>query len=285
MCREKSPLTALECLLNRVSPTSQILVFSGSGLSASSGMSTFSTKGGLYEKAQRRFGLADGKTLFTYSFYEKNRKEAQDFLSEVYLEALQATPGKGHHAIAGLLDSGQLIRHYTLNIDGLAEKAGMSTWHPDNEPNGITVELHGNVHHLVCTECGTTTAFTRRAALEFQKTQRHIPCTSCSENEPLTLRPKVMLYEDEDSEFITPDDVLDLMEKDAKSADVILWVGISFQQSASTSYFRRIRRALQEAGRSDTVVQALINPSEETLWNLLTACSNQRKLITFMVML
>ena len=40
------------------------------------GMSMFSTKGGLYERAQRRFKVQDGKKLFTYSFYEKQKLEA-----------------------------------------------------------------------------------------------------------------------------------------------------------------------------------------------------------------
>ena len=39
-------------------------------------MSTFSTKGGLYERAQKRFGVSDGKKLFTYSFFEKHKLEA-----------------------------------------------------------------------------------------------------------------------------------------------------------------------------------------------------------------
>jgi hypothetical protein len=41
-----------------------------------SGMSTFSTKGGLYERAARRFGLADGMRLFSYAFFDKQRLEA-----------------------------------------------------------------------------------------------------------------------------------------------------------------------------------------------------------------
>ena len=39
-------------------------------------MSTFSTKGGLYERAARRFGLADGMRLFSYAFFDKQRLEA-----------------------------------------------------------------------------------------------------------------------------------------------------------------------------------------------------------------
>ena len=70
---------------------------------------------------------------------------------------------------------------------------------------------------------------------------------------------------------------MDLMEEDSKAADLILWVGISFQQSASTAYFRKVRKWLQEAGKLEDVVQAVINPSDEALWNLKTASSNLRR--------
>ena len=43
-------------------------------------------------------------------------------------------------------------------------------------------------------------------------------------------------------DVITPDDVFDAMEADLKLADLVIWVGISFEQSASTSYFRKVRR-------------------------------------------
>lgn len=41
-------------------------------------------------------------------------------------------------------------------------------------------------------------------------------------------------------DVITPEDVFDVMEEDVQQADLILWVGISFEQSASTAYFRRV---------------------------------------------
>lgn len=47
------------------------------------------------------------------------------------------------------------------------------------------------------------------------------------------------------ADVITPDDVFDVLEEDVRNADMILWVGISFQQSASTAYFRRVRGYLQ----------------------------------------
>lgn len=47
-------------------------------------------------------------------------------------------------------------------------------------------------------------------------------------------------------DVITPEDIFDIMEEDVQKADLLLWVGISFEQSASTAYFRRVR----QSGRS-----------------------------------
>ena len=77
-------------------------------------------------------------------------------------------------------------------------------------------------------------------------------------------------------EKITPDDVWERMEDDVQAADLILWVGISFEQSASTMYFRRVRQFLAQAERLTSTPQAIINLSDESLWNLLSACSNTR---------
>lgn len=85
-------------------------------------MSTFSTRGGLYERAQRKYRLSDGKVLFTWAFFDRQRPEAQAFFADIYSEALAAAPAAGHHALAALAAAGRLRRHYTLNIDGLAEQ-------------------------------------------------------------------------------------------------------------------------------------------------------------------
>ena len=61
----------------------------------------------------------------------------QSFFAEIYAEAVKAKPGPGHWAIAGMAEAGRLRRHYTLNIDGLAEAAGMSVWQPTHNPTGL----------------------------------------------------------------------------------------------------------------------------------------------------
>ncbi len=60
----------------------------------------------------------------------------QSFFADIYAEALGATPAAGHRALAGIAAAGRLLRHYTLNIDGLGEAVGMDTWHPDTNPTG-----------------------------------------------------------------------------------------------------------------------------------------------------
>ena len=44
-------------------------------------MSTFSSKGGLYERAQKKYSLNEGKKLFTYQFFERHKLEAQVLLN------------------------------------------------------------------------------------------------------------------------------------------------------------------------------------------------------------
>ena len=60
----------------------------------------------------------------------------QAFFADIYAEARKAKPGLGHRALAQVAGGHKLLRHYTMNIDGLAEAAGMDTWHVDNNPAG-----------------------------------------------------------------------------------------------------------------------------------------------------
>lgn len=63
------------------------------------------------------------------------------FFAEIYEEATAAKPGEGHIALAVMEQSGRLQRHYTLNVDGLAENVGLSTWHPVKNASGALALL------------------------------------------------------------------------------------------------------------------------------------------------
>ena len=102
----------------------------------------------------------------------------------------------------------------------------MDNWHYECNPNGATVELHGNVRYLVCPHCGHTLEVDESDLVLLRKHKTRT-CHKCDEG---TLRFKIMLYDDEESEIITPENVWDQLEADLETADLVLWVGISFEQ-------------------------------------------------------
>lgn len=71
--------------------------------------------------------------------------QPQAFFAQIYSEAQSSRASPGHHALAGLASAGKLQRHYTMNIDGLAAVVGLDTWHWEFNPEGATVEMHGNI--------------------------------------------------------------------------------------------------------------------------------------------
>ena len=244
-----------------------MLVFSGSGISVAAGCQTFSTPGGLYEKAMKRYKLKEGKDLFTYNFYARLPEECNSFLAEVTADLSGKQPTQTHRGILELERSGRLVRQYTLNIDGLDDKAGLTMWSTDS-PEGVTVPLHGTAHEVVCKVAGHkafATEEVRKAMLLKKK-----PCCLVCGSE---LRWRIMLYDDKESEIVTPAGVMAMMETDALAADLVLWLGISFEQSASTAYFRHIRSALCRHGKSETPM-CVVNPSEDAVFNIWTAVSN-----------
>ena len=70
-------------LLEILATSRRLLVFTGSGISATSGLTTFSDAGGLYERARKRYGLKNGAELFHYRFFKKRPEDALAFLAEV----------------------------------------------------------------------------------------------------------------------------------------------------------------------------------------------------------
>jgi hypothetical protein len=86
-----------------------------------------------------------------------------------------------------------------------------------------------------------------------------------------------MLYADPAETLITPPFDAALAA-DLAAADAVLWVGISFEQSASVEHFRRARRALQAAGLAATVPQLVVNPAAEAAFNVATAVANAGEL-------
>jgi NAD-dependent SIR2 family protein deacetylase len=102
----------------------------------------------------------------------------------------------------------------------------MSVWSRKANPDGKVVELHGNARFLICPECGHTAEATSTDLIHMKRYKPRM-CSACKKS---NLRFKIMLYDDEKAELITPEDVWTRFEDDLGIADLVIWVGISFEQ-------------------------------------------------------
>lgn len=93
-----------------------IVVFTGAGVSAESGISTFRDSGGLWEKY-------DIRDVATPEAWRKNPNLVLDFYNQRRRQVVEASPNAAHHAIARLQEKFNVIV-ITQNVDDLHERAG-----------------------------------------------------------------------------------------------------------------------------------------------------------------
>lgn len=94
----------------------KIVVFTGAGVSADSGISTFRDSDGLWAN----YRIED---ICTPEALLKNRKQVIDFYNERRKEMLETKPNAGHLALAKL-EQYYDVQVVTQNIDNLHERAG-----------------------------------------------------------------------------------------------------------------------------------------------------------------
>lgn len=103
------------------------MVFSGAGMSAESGISTFRDSNGLWENY-------DIQQVATPEAWERNPALVQRFYNERRKHILEAQPNEAHQYIAKLQDYYD-VQVITQNIDDLHERAGSQN----------VLHLHGNI--------------------------------------------------------------------------------------------------------------------------------------------
>lgn len=117
----------------------KIVILSGAGLSAQSGISTFRDNGGLWEKYDIKEICSDGCLDWNYdetvNFYNLRRSDIQD-----------KQPNYAHEKISKLKkEFPNNIEVITQNVDNLLERAGCSD----------ILHLHGFLPEIRCMECDT----------------------------------------------------------------------------------------------------------------------------------
>jgi len=116
----------------------QLIVFSGAGLSAESGLPTFRGASGLWEGISIR-------TVCHIETWEDNFEAVHDFYDARRQAGAKAAPNQAHRTIAEWQKAWPAqTRILTQNIDRLLEAAGCAD----------VIHLHGDIRLLWCVECG-----------------------------------------------------------------------------------------------------------------------------------
>jgi len=182
-----------------IARSNRIVAFTGAGLSAESGISTFRGAGGLWSKYDPAI-YAD-----IHHFRKDPTYYWSFFRDERYPVIKKAEPNAGHHALVELEKRGKLYRVITQNIDGLHQVAGSSD----------VIELHGTTRKILCTGCDRT--YTMDEAYE-QLEMEMPPHCSCG----AILKPGTILFGES-----LPRAALETALQISKDCDMFLVLGSS----------------------------------------------------------
>jgi NAD-dependent deacetylase len=117
-----------------------ILVLTGAGASAESGVPTFRGQGGLWREFRP-------EELATPEAFARNPKLVWEWYMWRRELVRQASPNYGHYALAALEAEFEEFTLVTQNVDGLHQRAGSRN----------VIEIHGNIMRSRCFSCGVQT--------------------------------------------------------------------------------------------------------------------------------
>jgi NAD-dependent protein deacetylase/lipoamidase len=173
-----------------------IVVFTGAGVSAESGVPTYrSGADGLWSvQNMQRYANPDGYARHLPESFAWYRARAES------LRAVE--PNAAHAAIARLASLVSKLTVVTQNIDSLHQRAGSVD----------VIELHGHLRTARCARCD--------ARLDWRDAPDDARCAACGG----MLRPEVVMFQE-----MLPDDAYSAAVEAAAECDVVLSVGTSNQ--------------------------------------------------------
>jgi NAD-dependent deacetylase len=172
----------------------KIVVLSGAGISAESGLATFRDSGGLWEG----YKIED---VATPEAWRKNQELVLDFYNQRRKAALEAQPNAGHKALVKLEEKYEVVI-VTQNVDDLHERAGSS----------CILHLHGELFKSRSTADEHLIYDIKGWELK--------PGDKCEKGSQL--RPHIVWF----GEMVP---MMDKAMKEAMSADIFIVVGTSLQ--------------------------------------------------------
>lgn len=115
----------------------QVVVFTGAGMSAESGVPTYRGRGGIW-------GQYDYREYACEMAFQRDACKVMDFHEVRRRHVLSCQPHAGHFHLAGLQKAHPALSVITQNIDGMLQRGGVD----------VAAELHGSLWRLRCPRHG-----------------------------------------------------------------------------------------------------------------------------------
>jgi NAD-dependent deacetylase len=193
----------LDDVAARLARSRRVLFITGAGISADSGLPTYRGVGGLYDGELTDEGLPI-EAVLSGEMFAMRPEITWKYLAEIERTCRGASPNAAHLAIAALERLLGNVLVFTQNVDGLHRAAGSRR----------LIEVHGNLHELVCTACDFGERVDNLAG-------RRLPpeCPACG----ALLRPNVVLF----GEALPAEAIDCLLEELGAGMDMVFTIGTS----------------------------------------------------------
>jgi NAD-dependent deacetylase len=202
---------------------SRVLVVTGAGVSAESGIPTFRGKDGYWRNL-------DPMKLATPEAFAENPQLVWEWYNERRERIRAAEPNAAHKAIVDLARRAREFLLVTQNVDDLHARAGT--------PSGKMVQIHGDIFETHCSRCSELDRFNRSSSGLSQ-------CNSCG----ALMRPGVVWF----GETLDPHK-LDIVEEFLSRGDVdlALVIGTTALFGYITDWATRVSRMVIEINPEET---------------------------------
>ena len=187
---------SLEQARELVENANNIVILTGAGISAESGIPIFRGDQGLWKDIRP-------EDIATPEAFAKDPKFVWEWYDLRRQTIIEAEPNPGHYALVELENKKEGFTLITQNIDGLHKRSG----------NKNIIEMHGNIWQMRCTKCG-------HIYFDYEVPLKQLPpsCKKCGE----MTRPNVVWF----GEMIEMS-LIDKVLKAIEECHVMLIVGTS----------------------------------------------------------
>ncbi len=226
---EQPDPASIAAIAARLARARSVLFITGAGISAESGLPTYRGVGGLYSDADTDDGVAIEDALSGEMLLARPEL-CWKHIGRIEQACRGAKPNRAHEIIAGFERRFERSWVLTQNVDGFHRDAGSRN----------LIEIHGNVHGLVCMRCAKTETVADYSRLSIP------PRCECGG----LIRPRVVLFGE-----MLPHAELRVLERELdRGFDAVFSIG-------TTSVFPYIAWPVQRA-RAAGALTVEVNPGD-----------------------